>query len=357
MANAQKLTEENLHVANKMFVSIGYDFVRIGKAFTYQEVAYLKSICIESEGVFYLQKNRKITFQIYGTLIFLAICPMKLLCSENVILATPDEMSKALNKVQRSTDLNFWDGYVNQLHYTITIQTPEPFACYRNLLRTPKHYRHEKQDNGDYFNSERITILFYDKAKECEGEYSATLQGEFFGTFTPELFRAEIRLEKEVRKVLVESGFWDKKKTRFLASDLVSDSTFSFLTQYANRYILRFLKPMKNTIPQSIASEFSFFRVSCATDNGYTALTELHERGLLSEGLFRRATKHYNEAKEQQRNEYLRTLLTDKVTAILSEYEPKRSIDATAKRALGAISRSKIVTMPPKTFDRMVLHE
>ncbi len=350
-------TAKIVKTTNSTFVSIGYDYVRIGKEFSEADVEYLKSKCIltqneKGEWMYYFQQNRRIRFTIYGTLVFLCICPPKLLRFENVRLATPDEMEKALNKVERETKgFSFWNGYVAELHFTWTLLTPEPFANYRSLLRTPYLYRHEKQEHGDYYNSNRITILFYDKAIECKGVYSPSLQSEF-GTFTPELFRAEIRLEKEVRKVLVESKCWDTKKTRFLAKDLVSDETFRNLTLYANKYILRFLKPMEKTTPKKIISDNSFVRVSCATENGYLAITELHKKGLYSDEMFRRATKYYNEAKEQERNEYLRKHLSEKVASVLAEYEPERSIDAIAKRALDRISRSKIVSLPPEQVYR-----
>lgn len=336
---------------NVPFISIGYDYVRIGKAFAKQDVEYLKSICNLAQNKrgdwkYHLKSNNKISFQIHGTLVFLCICPPKLLRSENVELASQDEMLKALNKVVRESGFSFWNGYVRELHFTTTIQTPQPFNSYRSLLQTPNMYSLKEEECGRYYNSKRIVVFFYDKAEECKGKYSPALLSKFSGTFKPELFRAEVRITKEVRKVLVSSKLWDVKKTEFRASDLVGDETFCCLTRYLEKLILRFLKPIKIAIPKKIISDNTFVRASCATDEGYLAIAELHEKGLLSDEMLRRSTEYHNESKEQQRNDYLRKHLSQKVTSVLAEYLPKRRIDATAKQALEKLSRNSIISLP-----------
>jgi len=334
------------------FISMGYDYVRIGKRHNLSEVEQLKSICIESEGIFYYKHNRKISFEIYGTLIFLRICPPKLLRSENVRLATPEEMAKSLNKVQRETGLSFWEGYVTELHFTFTLQTPEPYERYRSLFQSCKGYKHESEEGGDYFNGKRITILFYDKAKETKALYSDSLQSEFCSTSTPELFRAEIKIKKEVRKVLMASGCWDKRKALFLASDLTEDQTFWCLTQFTKKFTLRFIKPSVNTIPQNISSEFSFFRLSSSTDNGFKALTELYEQGILLSPMYRRAIKHHNEAKQQERREYIHKYFMNKVIALLAEYRPKSMEGDRIKLRIKSTSRNKILSLSPKQLKK-----
>ncbi len=330
------------------FVSLGYDYIRIYKALSEGDIQYLKSNCTFRNNKWHLNKNNYIAFQLRSQQVTLCICPAKLLRYENVELASPEEVKKALNKVQREIGFDFSDGRVCELHITMTVQIPEPFLVYRSMIRAPKQYRYEEQKDGDYYNGAngRLIMLVYNKTKEWKGKYPEPLQSQFTETFTPELFRAELKLNKSVRQTL--GKFWDKNKYYFLASDLTDEKTFLNLARYYQHTFNRFMKKVENPIPSKIKSENAIFRLFSASERRYAAHKELFEQGILSPEMFRRATKYYNEAREHERSEYIRKQLSEKISSLIQENGETPELNEKIKRALDRLGRGKIFSLPPK---------